>query len=92
MTPAPEANTRAVARLPGLDVTVELFEPDAAGQEELRVSLRMAQGSQGFAPVLGYVNPMLAGLMMTQAMWAPWLNLMQAWSWPAPLPKPPRDR
>ncbi len=86
MTPTQDASTRAVARLPGLDVTVEHFESRGEGPEELRVTLRLPQGSDGFTPVLGFVNPMLTGLVMAQAFWGPWLNLMGAMPWMAMLP------
>lgn len=82
------AEMRAVARLPGLDLTIEHSPSDGESPEELRITLRAPPGAAGgpgaFAPVLmGLANPMLAWMALAQAMWAPWAGLLEAaMRWP----------
>lgn len=71
--------TRAIARLPGLDIAI-LHTRAQAGQGE-----RLAVVMQRTAPLppLALPDPVSLWLQMAQAAWAPWLALTGA-LWGAP--------
>ncbi len=78
--------TRAIARLPGLDIEVTHNPSGAGGGERLSVTLQAT-------PLLGgridTAAPFALWMMMAQAAWTPWLQLAAAFWLPALPPRPP---
>jgi hypothetical protein len=78
--------TRAIARLPGLDIEI-IHSPAARGEgERLSVTLQAT-------PLLGgrieAAGPIALWMLMLQAAWTPWLQISSAF-WALPSPLPPR--
>ena len=80
--------TRAVARLPGLDIEIEHRAAKSGGAEEMVITLRSGPGSDNLGQVLALMNPALAWMQFIQAAWAPWLGLLDGM---APRRLPRRD-
>lgn len=67
--------TRAVARLPNLEIEV-LHKPAGEGRGEQVAILFSAAGGQAMpAMLLGLAQPMLLWMRWVEAAWAPWLAL-----------------
>ncbi|WP_135470490.1 hypothetical protein [Crenalkalicoccus roseus] len=74
MTHLPQDETRAIARLPGLDIEIRHTPPGPGSGERLSVTLEAA-------PALGRLDaaaPLLFWTMLAQAAWTPWLALAEA--------------
>jgi len=68
------AETRAVARLPHLDVEMVHRRPWEGEGEHLSVSLRALPSFEAFASCLHPYNPLTAWVELMRAAWAPWLG------------------
>jgi hypothetical protein len=78
--------TRAYARLPGLDIAVVHRRGARAGggTEEVMVALRAAPSFAALARPFGTVDPLSLWMGLGQAMWATWLGCLAAASAPPP--------
>jgi hypothetical protein len=75
-----DGETRALARLPNLDIEI-LHRPARDGRGE-QVALLLSAHPQGSPALMnGFSAPMLLWMQMLQAMWSPWFV-------PASLPQP----
>ena len=73
--------TRAYARLPGLDVAVLHRAAHGGEGEQVMVALRAAPSSPFGVlgrPAAGAADPLLLWVGLTQAMWAAWFNCLAA--------------
>lgn len=68
--------TRATARLPGLDLDIRHRRAWEGEAEQLQVTLTAASGFETAARMLEAGNPMLLWLRMLQAAWAPWTAVL----------------
>jgi hypothetical protein len=69
--------TRAFARLPGLDIAV-LHRSVHGGGEEMVVALRTAPSFRALGRPLGAADPLLLWMGLAQAAWASWLGCLAA--------------
>ena len=73
--------TRAYARLPGLDIAV-LHRGVHGGGEEVVVAFRTAPSLAALGRPLGAADPMLLWMGLAQMAWASWLGCLAAASTP----------
>jgi hypothetical protein len=78
MTRSEFEETRAVARLPHLDIEILHRRPWEGEGEQLMVSLRATPSFEALGRMLEAGNPMLFWSGVMQAAWAPWLGAMEA--------------
>ena len=69
--------TRAYARLPGLDMAV-LHRGGHGGGEEVVVALRTAPSFAALGRPLGAADPLLLWMGLAQAAWDSWLGCLAA--------------
>jgi hypothetical protein len=69
--------TRAYARLPGLDIAV-LHRGVHGGGEEVVVAVRTVPSSAAFGCPLGAADPLLLWMGLAQMAWASWLGCFAA--------------
>jgi hypothetical protein len=92
--------TRAIARLPHLDIEIRHRWLPEEQAEQLAISLRVTPSFEEFARFLqgqvlwpwAALGPWLAFAQMVQASWQPWLAAPSALSGPTPQPPPADDR
>jgi hypothetical protein len=75
--------TRAYARLPGLDIAV-LHRGVHGGGEEMVIAVRTAPSLAALGRPLGAADPLLLWMRLGQAAWASWLGCLAAASAPPP--------
>jgi len=66
--------TRATAKLPGLDVEIVHRRTEDASAELITISLRAAPSFEAFGRYLETANPFLAWTRMIELAWQPWLG------------------
>jgi hypothetical protein len=66
--------TRATAKLPGLDVEIVHRRAEDASAELITISLRAAPSFEAFGRYLETANPFLAWARMMELAWQPWLG------------------
>ena len=81
MASADPEETRAYARLPGLDIAV-LHRGARGGGEEVVVALRTVPSSAAFGRPLGAADPLLLWMGFARMAWASWLACFAAASTP----------
>ena len=76
--------TRAIARLPGLDIAV--LHRSARGErgEEVLIALRAAPPFAALGVPIGAVDPFLLWMRCAEVAWASWLGWLAAASAPPP--------
>ncbi len=74
--------TRAYARLPGLDIAVIHRGAHGGGWEEVMVAVRAVPSFGAFGRPVGAVDPLLLWTRFAQVMWASWLGCLAAASTP----------
>ncbi len=85
MTHVDPEETRAYARLPGLDIAV-LHRRGAQGGdgEQVVVALQAVPSFAALGRPLGAADPLLLWMRLTQAVWASWLGCLAVASAPPP--------
>ena len=76
--------TRAYARLPGLDIAVLHRRGARGGGDEVMLALRAAPSFAALGRPFGAADPLSLWLGLGQAMWATWLGFLAAASAPPP--------
>lgn len=77
--------TRAYARLPGLDIAVLHRAANGGGGEEVMIALRAAPSFAAFGrPAWVAADPFLLWMRLAQATWATWLGCIAAAGAPPP--------
>jgi hypothetical protein len=66
--------TRATAKLPGLDVEIVHRRTEDASAELITISLRATPSVEAFSRYLETANPFLAWTRMMELAWQPWLS------------------
>jgi hypothetical protein len=74
--------TRAIARLPNLDIEIIHARLDDGNAEHLSINLRAVPSFASFGSFLETANPFLFWMRFAQTAWAPWLG-------PTPASLPP---
>ena len=68
--------TRAMARLPNLDIEILHRRPWEGNEEHLVVTLRAVPSFEAFGRLLEASNPLLVWTRMMEAMWSPWMRAL----------------
>jgi hypothetical protein len=68
-------DTRAVARLPNLDIEILHRRPWSGEAEMLSITLRATPSFEAFSSFLEAANPALFWLRAFELAWSPWLRL-----------------
>lgn len=76
--------TRAYARLPGLDIAVLHRGAHGDDGEQVMIALRAAPSFAALGHPFGAAHPFLLWAHLAQAAWASWLNCLAAASVPPP--------
>jgi hypothetical protein len=66
--------TRAIARLPNLDIEIVHGREADGGAEHISINLRAVPSFEAFGRVLEAANPFLFWMRFAQSAWAPWLG------------------
>ena len=91
---ADDDTTRAVAHLPGLDISVEHRVSPQGDGEMISIHLQAMPSFEAFGRYLEAANPFAFWMKATQLAWQPWLTAAQALVPPGAdktLPKPPES-
>jgi hypothetical protein len=68
--------TRATAKLPGLDIEIVHRRTEDASAELITISLRAAPSFEAFSQYLEAANPFAAWTRMMALAWQPWLGAL----------------
>lgn len=68
--------TRALARLPNLDIELVHRQARDGGAEEIALRLRAVPSFAALEPLLAAANPFLLWAKAAELAWAPWLALL----------------
>jgi hypothetical protein len=68
--------TRAVARLPNLNIEIHHRRPWQGEGEEMVITVRAVPSFEAFGRYLEAANPLLLWMQMMQAAWSPWLGAL----------------
>ena len=89
---SPYQETRAVARLPHLDVEVQHRRPWEGEGEQIMITLQAAPSFEAFGEFVESTNPWLLWLGLMQAAWEPWLGGLAAATSALRALAPPKER
>jgi hypothetical protein len=84
--------TRAMVRLPGLDIAIEHRRSPSADAEMISIHLQAAPSFAAFGRYLEAANPFAFWMKAAQIAWQPWLNAARSLAPPdagKTLPKAP---
>jgi hypothetical protein len=85
MTSGDPEETRAYARLPGLDIAVLHRGARSGSREEVMIALRVAPSFPALVrPAWTVAEPLLLWARLGQALWTSWLDCLAAASAPPP--------
>jgi hypothetical protein len=87
----PYQETRAVARLPHLDIEIKHRRPWEGEGEQIAITLQATPSFEAFAEFLESTNPWLMWMEVMQAAWKPWLGGWEAASWALRALNPPEE-
>ena len=79
--------TRATARLPGLDIEILRRRSPEGDAELLSVKLQATPSFAAFGEYLETANPFALWLRLAELAWRPWLGVFGAASLPGPGPR-----
>ena len=68
--------TRAVARLPNLDIEILHRRPWQGDEEEMVIRVRAVASFEAFGRFLEAANPLSFWMRMMQVAWSPWLGAL----------------
>ena len=74
--------TKAIGRLPNLDIEINYSRSPAGDAERLSISVQAVPSFEAFGRYLEAANPFLFWMRLAQTAWAPWLG-----PFPAKLPR-----
>ncbi len=74
MAPAPTEETRAIARLPGLDIEIVHRRPQGEAGEAIGIMLHATPSFEALSRTMFPPNPLLAWAEFAQAMWGAWIG------------------
>ena len=74
MDKSPYDETRAMARLPNLDIEILHRRPWEGNEEQIVVMLRAVPSFEAFGRLLEASNPLLVWTRMMEAAWSPWVH------------------
>jgi hypothetical protein len=87
--------TRAIARLPGLDIEIMHRRAVEGDAEQISINLRAAPSFEAFRRALEAANPLAFWAEGAQLAWLSWLEAMRAltlpWGLAPSLPRPGSD-
>ncbi len=66
--------TRAVARLPHLDIEILHRRPWQGDEEQMVITVRAVPSFEAFGRFVEAANPLVFWARMTQLAWSPWLG------------------
>jgi hypothetical protein len=66
--------TRAVARLPNLDIEIIYRRPSEGDEEQMLITLRAVPSFEAFGRFVELANPLLFWMRLMPMPWIPWLN------------------
>jgi hypothetical protein len=66
--------TRAVARLPNLDIEILYRRPSEGDEEQMLITLRAVPSFEAFGRFVELANPLLFWMRLMPTPWIPWLN------------------
>jgi hypothetical protein len=66
--------TKAIGRLPNLDIEINYSRSPAGDAERLSISVQAVPSFEAFGRYLEATNPMLFWMRLVQTAWAPWLG------------------
>ncbi len=70
--------TRAFARLPGLDIAVLHRGARGGDGEQVMIAMRAVPSFRALGRPMGAADPLLLWMGLTQAVWASWLGCLAA--------------
>ncbi len=70
--------TRAFARLPGLDIAVLHRGARGGDGEQVMIAMRAVPSFRALGRPMGAADPLLLWMGLTQAVWASWLGYLAA--------------
>ena len=92
---AETGTTRAIARLPGLDIEIMHRRAAEGDAEQISINLRAAPSFEAFGRALELANPFTFWAQAAQLAWLPWLKTARAlappWTLMPWLPRPSGD-
>ena len=74
MPPTPTEETRAIARLPGLDIEIVHRRPQGGSGEAIGIMLHAMPSFDALSRAMFQPNPLLLWAEVTQAMWSAWFG------------------
>jgi hypothetical protein len=74
MAPAPTEETRAIARLPGLDIEIVHRRPQGEAGEAIGIMLHAMPSFEALSRTMFPANPLLLWAELTQTMWSAWMG------------------
>jgi len=89
---SPYQDTRAVARLPHIDVEIQHRRPWEGEGEQILITLKATPSFEAFGAFLESTNPWLFWMKLMQAAWEPWLGGVVAATSAVQVLAPPKER
>ena len=74
MPPVPTEETRAIARLPGLDIEIVHRRPQGESGEAIGIMLHAMPSFDALSRMMFAPNPLLLWAELTQAAWNAWFG------------------